>query len=66
MQVRKNTPVMIDVTNVVILHIEKDSSALLANISAEIAIEFVILVVCATRSKNFSRIQGQNHPKHIS
>ena len=54
-----------DVTNVVIPSILRDFSVLLANISAEIVINLVILVACATRSKILTR-RGEDHPKHTS
>ena len=64
-QVMQNTQMMTDITNVVIPKTQRDSNVLLTNISAEIAINLVILVVCATRSKKLTR-RGLDHLKHTS
>ena len=57
--------VMTNVTSVEILSTEKDFSVLLININVKIATDLVILVACATRSKNLTR-RGLDHPKDIS
>ena len=57
---------MTEVTNVEIPNIERDSSVLLANTSADIAINLAILVAYATRNKNLTRRQVQDHQQHTS